>query len=72
MYAYNDRGNSYLAKGDRKRAIADYTKAMQLDPTYKNAVSSRAVAYMLGRQENAIKDASMAIQLATWKSESAT
>ena len=58
--------------GDKKRAIADYTKAMQLDPTYRNAVSSRAVAYMLGRQENAIKDASAAIQLAGWKSETAT
>ncbi len=71
VYAYNNRGNSYLAKGDRRRAIADYTKAMQVDPTYKNSVSSRAIAYMLGRQENAIKDATLAIKLAGWKSDSA-
>ena len=34
---FNDRGISYLQNNDYERAIADFTKALQLDPNYSIA-----------------------------------
>jgi tetratricopeptide (TPR) repeat protein len=35
--AYFWRGRAYSAKGDKDRAIADHTKAIELDPNYVDA-----------------------------------
>jgi tetratricopeptide (TPR) repeat protein len=36
-----NRGNAYYRKRDYDRAIADYTKAIELDPNYANAYTNR-------------------------------
>src|SRR5579862_5579884 len=42
---YNSRGNAYKAKADYDRAIADYTQAIQLDPTDAATFTGRGIAY---------------------------
>lgn len=44
-YAYNGRGNAYHYKGDNDRAIADYTRAISLNPLYAYAYNDRGEAY---------------------------
>ena len=39
--AYFNRGIAYQAKGERDRAIADYDKAIALNPKYANAYYNR-------------------------------
>ena len=43
--AYKNRGNAYLAKADLDRAIADYTKAIEIDQKYAKAYYGRGIAY---------------------------
>jgi len=43
--AYIDRGRTYILQDDNDRAIADFTKAIQLDPEGANAYNHRGVAY---------------------------
>ena len=43
--AYSNRGNAYGKKGDVDRAIADYTKAIELAPTRALAYYNRGVTY---------------------------
>ena len=43
--AYNNRGNAYANKVDYDRAIADYNRAIEVDPKYALAYSNRAIAY---------------------------
>ena len=48
--AYNNRGNAYCKRsgeGDHDRAIADYDKAIKLDPDYALAYNNRGNAYVL-------------------------
>jgi tetratricopeptide (TPR) repeat protein len=40
------RGYAHYLKGDAERAIADYTRAIELRPNYPNAYNSCGVAYM--------------------------
>jgi len=35
--AYYNRGNTWYEKGDYDRAISDYNKAIELNPTYADA-----------------------------------
>src|SRR5580704_10711645 len=44
-WAYVNRGAAYFAKGDNDRAIADATKAIELDPKYDAAYYNRGNAY---------------------------
>ena len=61
---YNKRGVCYYNKGDYDQAIADCTKAIEVDPNYHNAYDNRGVSYhkkeMYGK---AIEDYSKAIEL---------
>ena len=65
--AYENRGTAYLNKRDYKRAIADLTKALELNP---NAVAyaARSRAYeALGNKEKAKADHDRSFELASSK-----
>ncbi|MBI2917515.1 MAG: tetratricopeptide repeat protein [Chloroflexi bacterium] len=57
-------GNETREAGDHKEAIADYTRAIQLDPKDAAAYNNRGIAYRkLGQPKEAIADYTRAIQL---------
>ena len=62
--AYIDRGRAYLQQDDNDRAIADFTKAIELNPEGASAYNNRGVAYA-GKLDfdRAIADFDKAIQL---------
>ena len=45
----HNRGNAKDDLGDKKGAIADYSKAIAIDPQYAYAYYNRGNAKMLGR-----------------------
>jgi tetratricopeptide (TPR) repeat protein len=61
-WAFNSRGVAYALKGDRYRAIADFTEAIRLDPKSAIAYNSRGNA---NREDHdrAIADYTAAIRL---------
>ncbi len=62
--AHNGRGNVYYSKGDYDRAIADYTKAVELDPKDAVTHNNRGVAYYVKRDyDHAIADYTKAVEL---------
>jgi tetratricopeptide (TPR) repeat protein len=62
--AYNNRGNTYHAKGDDDRAIADYSEAIRLDSRYFDPYNGRGNAYYSKREyDSAIADYSEAIRI---------
>jgi tetratricopeptide (TPR) repeat protein len=62
--AYHHRGIAVQATGDLDRALADYTKAIELKPTYGPAYESRARAYTVkGDYERAVADVTMFVEL---------
>lgn len=62
--AYKARGSAYHEKGQYDRAVADYTKAIQLNPIYANAYNGRAWAYLkLGEAKKALSDSNKALSL---------
>jgi tetratricopeptide (TPR) repeat protein len=61
---YTNRGNISLRKGDYKRAIKDYSKAIKLNPLYVRAYNNRSWAWVnRGRYDEALADCGMAIDL---------
>jgi tetratricopeptide (TPR) repeat protein len=61
---YTNRGNIFLRKGDYKRAIKDYSKAIKLNSLYVRAYNNRSWAWVnRGRYDEALADCSMAIDL---------
>ena len=61
--AYIDRGRTYIQQNDNDRAIADFTKAIQLDPEDANAYNHRGAAYANKLDfDSAIADFDKAIQ----------
>jgi len=61
--AYIDRGRAYLQQADYDRAIAEFTKAIQLDPEGASAYNHRGVAYSSKLDfDRAISDFDKAIQ----------
>ena len=42
---YNNRGWAYRDQGELDKAIADFTKAIELDPTYAVAYNNRGFVY---------------------------
>ncbi len=62
--AFKNRGNVYFAKGDYQRAIALFTKAIQVDPNYAPAYNNRGNSYgRLGKYAQGIADLSKALAL---------
>ena len=61
---YHNRGNAYYNKREIDRAIADYTKAIEIDPIFATAYYSRGNAnYTNGEYDGAIADFGKAIEL---------
>ena len=62
--AYNNQGLIYNEGGEYDKAIATFTKAIELDPELALAYNNRGWAYIqLGQYEQAIADCTMAIEL---------
>ncbi|MGH6907325.1 MAG: tetratricopeptide repeat protein [Aestuariivirga sp.] len=62
--AYNNRGNAYSNKNEYDLAIADYDKAIALNPEYAEAYNNRGNAYYRkGKYDRAIADYDKAIAL---------
>ncbi|MBM3942335.1 MAG: tetratricopeptide repeat protein [SAR202 cluster bacterium] len=61
---FNQRGNRYSRNGVYDQAIRDYTRAIELDADYAEALFNRGVSYYeIQRYEEAIADFSRAIAL---------
>ena len=61
---HNTRGITYSENGDQDRAIAAYSKAIQLQPDFTEAHNNRGVAYGIkGDYDRAIEDCTEAIRL---------
>ena len=58
------RGTAYSKIGQWNKAIADYTRALQIDPKYQLALTDRGFAYRnLGQYDKAIADYTRAIEI---------
>jgi tetratricopeptide (TPR) repeat protein len=63
-FAFNNRGNAYLNKKDYDRAIANYSDAIRLDPSYAVAFRNRGLTYRYKKDhDRAIADYSDAVRL---------
>src|SRR3989344_6946387 len=61
--AYNNRGIAKRAKGDLNGAIADYNRALELDPRHANAYINRGYAKQVrGDHDGAITDYNRALK----------
>jgi tetratricopeptide (TPR) repeat protein len=62
--AYINRGNAYARKGLYDKAISDYNKAIELDPSNAKGYVNRGIAYFgKGQHEQAISNFTKAIRL---------
>jgi tetratricopeptide (TPR) repeat protein len=62
--AYSNRGDAYSRKGDDAHAIADYSKAIEIDPNFEEAYLNRGSVYASkGEYDRAIVDYSKAIDI---------
>ena len=62
--AYNLRGIAYSENGDQDRAIATFSKAIELKPDFAEAYNNRGIAYgEKGEYNLAIEDYNKTIQL---------
>ncbi len=62
--AYYERGNVQLDAGANAAALADYDKAIALDPSNARAFNNRALAHVaLGQTDQALADYAAAIKL---------
>ena len=61
---FNRRGNQYSRNGAYEQAIADYTRALELDATLADAWFNRGCSYYeLGLYEASIEDLTRAIEI---------
>lgn len=64
VYAYFNKGDIYLKKGDYTAAISCYTAAIEKRPDFGEAYYNRGIAYFqLGNMESGVKDLSKAGEL---------
>ena len=64
VVGYHLRGDALARNGDLGQAIADYTRAIQLNPKYAAAYDSRALVYTTqGDFTRAVADATKATEL---------
>src|SRR5215510_7369950 len=62
--AYYKRGVAYQDKHEHDRAIADYTKAIEINPQYGDAYNNRGAAYQdKHKHDRAIADYTKAIEI---------
>ncbi len=62
--AYYKGGLNYVERGQYDLAITNFSKAIQLDPTFRSAFFSRGLAYFeKGKYDLAITDCTMAVDL---------
>ena len=62
--AYNNRGEIYTQKGMFDLAIADYNKALSIDPYHANTYNNRAgIFFIQGRKDLALADYNDSIKL---------
>lgn len=62
--AYHNRGGAFLDVNDADRAIADFTKAIDLDSAYGSAYNNRGYAHLKkGEYDKAIADFTKAIEI---------
>jgi tetratricopeptide (TPR) repeat protein len=62
--AYNNRGNAWYKKGDYDRAVADYTKVIEIEPRQVFAYTCRGNAwYKKGDYDKAIADFTTFIEI---------
>ena len=61
---YYNRGLAYYHKGNRARSIKDYSKAIELNPSFEKAYNNRGSVYnSMGKFKAAIKDYDKAIEI---------
>ena len=61
---YNLRGNAYYKKGEIDKAIADYTRSIEVNPGFATAYYNRGSAYYFeGKIEMASDDYKKALEL---------
>lgn len=62
--AYNNRGNSWIHKGEYDKAISDFADALRIDPRHQNSYSNRGRAWRLkGDLTRALEDQNKAVAL---------
>ena len=61
---YNNRGNAFADRGEQEKAVKDFSRALAIAPTLKQAYSNRGLALTtLGRHEEALNDLDAAVRL---------
>ncbi len=62
--AYNNRGNTYAALGEKERALDDYDVALELEPDLTLAYFNRGLLhYRIGDYEQAVADLELYLEL---------
>ncbi|MHB1084482.1 MAG: tetratricopeptide repeat protein [Thiobacillus sp.] len=61
---FSNRGYLNMKRGDLDASIADFTRALRVDPAYKKAYQNRAFVYMRqGKYQAALQDANTVVRL---------
>jgi len=67
---YNHRGMAYFSKADYKRALHDFTRAIDFDPANNRVFYHRGLVWrLLKRPEKALEDLDRALELDPWQAD---